>query len=85
MLQSIGSGAAASWTLNHLAPRMLAGNFEPGFYVKHFVKDMNIAAEASRAMSLETPGLNLALELYRTLADRGHADDGTQALYRLYT
>ena len=84
VLQSISAGAAGSWSLSNLAPRMLAGNFDPGFYVKHFIKDMAIAAGAAAAMSLDTPGLDLALSRYRALAEQGHEDDGTQALYRLY-
>src|SRR5690606_39070705 len=60
VLQSISSGAAGSWSLSNLAPRMLNGNFEPGFYVKHFLKDMNIALEEAAAMDLALPGLELA-------------------------
>lgn len=84
VLQSISSGAAGSWSLNNLAPRMLAGNFDPGFYVKHFIKDMAIAAESADQMDLDTPGLDLALSLYRRLAEQGRGDSGTQVLYRLY-
>ncbi|MFN2351759.1 MAG: NAD(P)-dependent oxidoreductase [Kiritimatiellia bacterium] len=85
VLQSISTGAAGSWSLSNLAPRMLAGDFNPGFYVKHFIKDMTIAAESADGLALETPGLDLALQLYRRLAEQGHADDGTQALYRLFS
>ncbi len=84
VLKSIGAGAAASWSLNNLGPRMIAGNFEPGFYIKHFIKDMTIAAAASRRMGLQTPGLDLTLSLYERLADMGYADEGTQALYKLF-
>jgi len=84
VLKSIATGAAGSWSLSNLAPRMLAGNFEPGFYVKHFIKDMDIAADSADRVALDTPGLDLALSLYRELAEQGHGDDGTQALYRLY-
>lgn len=84
VLQSISSGAAASWSLANLAPRMLSGNFDPGFYVKHFIKDMAIASESADAMALDTPGLDLALALYRRLSDQGGGDAGTQALYTLY-
>jgi 3-hydroxyisobutyrate dehydrogenase len=84
VLESIGAGAAGSWTLSNLAPRMIAGNFAPGFYVKHFIKDMRIASEVAREMELGTPGLDLALSLYEELAARGEADSGTQALYKLY-
>lgn len=84
VLESIGSGAAGSWTLSNLAPRIIAGDFAPGFYVKHFVKDMRIAQEAARWMGLHTPGLDLALRLYEELAGRGEEDSGTQALYKLF-
>ncbi|GGD89130.1 NAD(P)-dependent oxidoreductase [Paenibacillus nasutitermitis] len=84
VLKSIGSGAAGSWSLNNLAPRMIAGDFEPGFYVKHFIKDMGIALESAEAMGLEAHGLSLAKSLYERLAQAGEADSGTQALYKLY-
>jgi 3-hydroxyisobutyrate dehydrogenase len=84
VLESIGSGAAASWSLSNLAPRMIAGNFAPGFYVKHFIKDLSIALESAGAMGLRTPGLALARKMYEELAAAGGEDDGTQALYKLY-
>jgi len=84
VLQSIGGGAAGSWALTHLAPRMLTGDFSPGFFVKHFIKDMTIAAESARNLRLDARGLLTALEQYRRLAETGGGDDGTQALFRLY-
>lgn len=84
VLQSIGTGAAGSWSLNNLAPRMIAGNFEPGFYVKHFIKDMGIALDSAREMGIELPGLALARELYGRIADAGLADKGTHALYKAW-
>lgn len=84
VLNSIESGAAGSWSLSNLAPRMLAGDFAPGFYVKHFIKDMKIAVEAAEEMGLDAPALKLALALYERLAAAGEADSGTQALYKLY-
>lgn len=84
VLQSIGSGAAGSWSLSNLAPRMIAGDFAPGFYVKHFIKDMNIALDASREMGLMTPGLELAKSLYEKLAAAGGENYGTQALFKLF-
>ncbi len=84
VLKSIESGAAGSWSLSNLAPRMIDGNFDPGFYVKHFIKDMRIAAGSSDNMSLDTPGLDLALELYEKLASDGGENFGTQALFKLY-
>jgi 3-hydroxyisobutyrate dehydrogenase len=84
VLASISNGAAASWSLSNLAPRMLKGDFAPGFYVKHFIKDMTIALESAAKMGLRAPGLALAKERYEALAERGEADSGTQALYKLY-
>ena len=85
MIETISTGAAASWSLSNYGPRIIRGDFAPGFYVKHFIKDMEIALQAAGEMGLETPGLELALLLYRRLADEGFAEEGTQALYRLYT
>jgi 3-hydroxyisobutyrate dehydrogenase len=85
VIETISTGAAASWSLSNYGPRIIAGNFEPGFYVKHFIKDMEIALAAAREMELETPGLDLALRQYRRLAEAGYDDSGTQALYRLYS
>lgn len=84
VLESISGGAAGSWSLSNLAPRMIAGNFDPGFFVKHFIKDMQIAADSSNDLGFETPGLALALSMYKKLASRGGGDDGTQALFKLY-
>jgi 3-hydroxyisobutyrate dehydrogenase len=84
VLKSIESGAAGSWSLSNLAPRMLQGNFAPGFFVKHFLKDMKIAVESAERMKLELPGLALAKKLYEKLAGRGGENDGTQALFKLY-
>ena len=85
VLSSIGGGAAASWSLNNLGPRMIAGNFDPGFFVKHFIKDMGIAADSAKALNLDAQGLFLALKRYQDLAKQGHENDGTQALYKLYS
>ncbi|MGM9922559.1 MAG: NAD(P)-dependent oxidoreductase [Bhargavaea sp.] len=84
VLKSISAGAAGSWTLSNLAPRMLKGDFEPGFYIKHFLKDLRIALDESRAMGLELPGVALAEKMYTALAETGSENEGTQALYRLY-
>lgn len=84
VLKSIESGAAGSWSLSNLAPRMLLGNFEPGFYIKHFIKDMRIALESAKEMGLKTPGLELALSIYEELAEKGEENSGTQALFKYY-
>ncbi|OJW24587.1 MAG: oxidoreductase [Planctomycetales bacterium 71-10] len=80
VLQSVGPGAAGSWSLGNLAPRMIAGDYEPGFLVEHFLKDMGIALAESRRMGLAMPGLALAEQLYRAVAAQGKGRKGTQAL-----
>jgi 3-hydroxyisobutyrate dehydrogenase len=80
VLASVSGGAAGSWSLANLAPRMLKGDFAPGFYVEHFVKDMAIALREAERMQLELPGLALAKRLYERLVALGHARSGTQAL-----
>lgn len=84
VLKSISSGAAGSWSLSNLAPRMIDGNFEPGFYIKHFIKDMNIALHEAEAMGMETPGLTLAKKMYAKLVEMGEENSGTQALYKFW-
>jgi 3-hydroxyisobutyrate dehydrogenase len=80
VLQSVAPGAAGSWSLSNLGPRIIANNFDPGFFVEHFIKDMGIAlAEASR-MGLSLPGLALAHQLYVAVKAQGHGRDGTHAL-----
>jgi 3-hydroxyisobutyrate dehydrogenase len=83
VLKSIESGAAGSWSLSNLGVRIIHGNFEPGFFVKHFIKDMGIALEAAREMGLQLPGLALAESLYKRLAAMGYEEKGTQALFKL--
>ncbi|RNF38516.1 NAD(P)-dependent oxidoreductase [Planococcus salinus] len=80
VLRSISTGAAGSWSLSNLAPRMIAEDFKPGFYIKHFIKDMKIAAEEAEAWGLKLPGLKLSLSMYEELADKGYGEKGTQAL-----
>jgi 3-hydroxyisobutyrate dehydrogenase len=80
VLASVGSGAAASWALTNLAPRIIEGRFEPGFFVEHFVKDMRIALAEADRMGLALPGLGLAKQLYTALVAQGHGRDGTHAL-----
>ena len=80
MLDSIRGGAAACWTLDHLAPRILQRNFDPGFFVEHFVKDMGLALEESQRMGLVLPGLTLVHQLYHRVIDLGHGRSGTHAL-----
>lgn len=84
VLRAISTGAAGSWSLSNLAPRMIKGDLEPGFFIKHFVKDMKIALEESERMNLTLPGLELAKSLYDQLISDGYEDKGTQALIKLY-
>lgn len=84
VLESIGSGSAGSWSLSNYVPRMLDGDFRPGFYVKHFIKDMKIALDSAREMKLNLPGLALAERLYEEVALNGGENSGTHALYLLY-
>jgi 3-hydroxyisobutyrate dehydrogenase len=80
VLQSVGSGAAGSWSLNNLGPRIMNNNFDPGFLVEHFIKDMGIALSEAKRMGLCLPGLALAEQLYLSVKARGHGRDGTHAL-----
>ncbi|MEC3556699.1 NAD(P)-dependent oxidoreductase, partial [Bacillus thuringiensis] len=84
VLESISTGAAGSWSLSNLAPRMLKGDFEPGFYVKHFMKDIKIALEEAEKLQLSVPGLSMAKELYEELIKDGEENSGTQVLYKKY-
>lgn len=81
---SISGGAAGSWALSTLAPRALSGDFAPGFYVKHMLKDLRIALESAAELELELPGLAVAQSLYNQVTAQGWEEEGTQALYRLY-
>ena len=81
MLESIRGGAAACWSLDNYAPRILKRDFAPGFFVDHFVKDMGLALDEARRMNLQLPGLTLAHELYQRVQALGHGRKGTHALY----
>jgi 3-hydroxyisobutyrate dehydrogenase len=80
VLQSVAPGAAGSWSLSNLGPRIIANNFDPGFFVEHFIKDMGIALDEAKRMNLALPGLALAHQLYISLKAKGHGRDGTHAL-----
>lgn len=84
VLGSIGGGSAQSWQLVNMVPRMLDGDYKPGFYSKHFLKDLRIALNAAKASKASLPLLELAERLFSRMADEGFAEKGTQALYRLY-
>lgn len=80
VLKSVSSGAAGSWSLSNLGPKIIDGDFEPGFFVEHFLKDMKIILDECAAMHLSLPGLGLAHQLYQAVAAHGHDRCGTQAL-----
>lgn len=80
VIEAVASGAAGSWTISNLGPRIVARNFEPGFLVEHFLKDMGIALAEARRMKLALPGLALVEQLYRAVEAQGHGCQGTQAL-----
>ena len=84
VIETISGGAAASWSLSNLAPRMARGDTAPGFFIKHIIKDMKIALECAEEMHLEMPGLQLAKRLYDQLSARGMEECGTQTLIQWY-
>lgn len=83
VLKSITAGSANSWSLANYGPRIIAANYSPGFFVKHFIKDMNIALEEAANMGIQLPGLALVKSLYEELAAKGEENSGTHALYKL--
>ncbi|ANU13707.1 2-hydroxy-3-oxopropionate reductase [Planococcus halocryophilus Or1] len=84
VLRSISSGAAGSWSLSNLAPKMINEDFRPGFYIKHFIKDMKIAAQEAENWGLDLPGLRMSLSMYENIAAQGNEENGTQALIEHY-
>jgi 3-hydroxyisobutyrate dehydrogenase len=83
VIDIIGKGAASSWCLNQLGRRIVKGDFAPGFYIRHFVKDMGIALLEARRMKLSLPGLALANQFYTAAMAEGLETEGTQALYKV--
>jgi 3-hydroxyisobutyrate dehydrogenase len=83
VIDVIGKGAAASWALNQLGPRIVKGNFDPGFAIRHFIKDMGIALLEARKMKLSLPGLALANQFYIAARAEGLDAEGTHALYKV--
>ena len=85
VMQSIGEGAASGFQLKVLGAKMIDGDFAPGFYVEHFLKDLSIALEEAKAMQLDLPGLGLAKKLYSELVENGYGKNGTQVLFKKYS
>ena len=83
VIEMIGQGAAGCWSLNHLGPRMLNQDWEPGFYVKHFVKDMGIALNDAKKMGIRLQGLELAHQFYKKVSQSGYEEKGTQVLLKV--
>ena len=84
MLDSISKGAAGSWQMDNTAPKMLSEDMAPGFFIKHFIKDMSIADQEAGTVGFEMPVLRQVLEMYRELEAQGEGDLGTQALIHYY-
>lgn len=84
VLKSIGKGAAGSWQLDNNAPKIINQDYQPGFFIKHFLKDMHIAQEEARKAGLDLPGLDLVESIYNSLLENGYGNLGTQALIKYY-
>lgn len=84
MLACISSGAAGSWQMSNMAPRILKGDFDPGFYIKHYVKDLKIAKQEAINVGLQLDILKEVLDMYQSLENNGDGDLGTQALIKYY-
>ena len=84
VLETVGAGSASNWSMANYAPRILRQDYSPGFFAKHFKKDLGIALAEAEAMGLDLPATSLAWQLYDKLCAAGHEDDGTQALIKLW-
>ncbi|HGC6048239.1 TPA: NAD(P)-dependent oxidoreductase, partial [Enterococcus faecium] len=84
VIETLSGGSAANWSLSNYSPRILKEDYTPGFFVKHFIKDLKIALEEAEKMDLVLPATTQALKLYEELADKGFENDGTQALIKLW-
>ncbi|WP_414841517.1 NAD(P)-dependent oxidoreductase [Enterococcus saccharolyticus] len=84
VLDTLAGGSASNWSMINYSPRILAENYSPGFFVKHFVKDLKIALDEAKKMGIDLPSTTLAEQLYEKLENAGYGDDGTQALIKLW-
>lgn len=84
VLQSISAGAAGSWSMDNYGPRMIFRTFDPGFAIKHYIKDLRIAVEAAEEMNMNTPGLQLALQIYEQLGEAGELESGIHAIIKYF-
>lgn len=84
VMDTLAGGAAANWSMSNYGPRILKDDYTPGFFVKHFIKDLKIALDEAEKMEIDLPSTHLATQLYEKLADQGNENDGTQALIKLW-
>jgi 3-hydroxyisobutyrate dehydrogenase len=84
VIDVIGKGAASSWSINNLGKRIAKGDFDPGFFIKHFIKDMGIALDEAKRINLALPGLSLAHQFYIAATSLGYENLGTQGLYKVF-
>ena len=84
VIETVGGGSAANWSLTNYAPRILKEDYTPGFFVKHFIKDLKIALNEAEKMKIDLPATKEATRLYELLAEKGYENDGTQALIKLW-
>lgn len=84
VIDVIGKGAASSWSINNMGRRIAKGDFDPGFYIKHFIKDMGIALDEAKRMNLALPGLALVHQFYIAATSLGYESLGTQGLYKVF-
>lgn len=84
VIETLAGGSASNWSMENYGPRILKADYSPGFFVKHFIKDLKIALDEAEKMELDLPATRLAKELYEKLADKGFENEGTQALIKLW-
>lgn len=84
VIDTVGAGSASNWSLLNYAPRILREDYSPGFFAKHFLKDLKIALAEAERLNVELPGTALAAKLYQQLCESGYENDGTQALIKLW-
>jgi 3-hydroxyisobutyrate dehydrogenase len=84
VIDTLSGGGAANWSMTNYSPRILKEDYSPGFFVKHFIKDLGIALDEAKKMGLDLPSTTLAKKLYDQLAEKGYENDGTQALIKLW-
>ncbi|SJZ48779.1 3-hydroxyisobutyrate dehydrogenase [Pilibacter termitis] len=84
VIKTLSGGGAYTWSMNNYAPRILREDYSPGFFVKHFIKDLGIALNEAEKMEIDLPATTLAKQLYETLAEKGFENEGTQALIKLW-